>query len=82
MDLPRSMLSLRKASRSTDSYPIPKNRIVTVRIVRGAHLHHGFDYRGHSPRDAKSMHAFLPTLPDAGLPALLLVAGNVTAAEI
>ncbi len=54
-----------------------------MRIVRGGHLHHGFDYQGHSPRDAKSMHTFLVHLGRTlALPALLLVAGNVTAAEI
>lgn len=53
-----------------------------MRIVRGVHLHHGFDYQGNSPRDAKPMHAFLAELGRTlALPALLLTS-NVTAAEI
>ena len=53
-----------------------------MRIVRGAHLPHGFDYRGRFTPRHEAMHAFLAHLGQTlALPALLL-AGNVMAAEI
>ena len=57
-----------------------KTGIATVRIVRGAHLPHGFDYRGRFTPRHEAMHAFLAHLGQTlALPALLL-AGNVMAA--